>query len=164
MSAGMKSVLNTPLLGLAFLISAITAAPPAATLARIAPTKSRVSTRDSASARMAASDFFLTAAAISCRLTATIWFRMSLMVCGRLSASFQDFHKNAVQAPAHHDKQQRHPQGNPGSRVTPHPPAPQATGLARRWATDTSCSSLALAAPLARAWLARVTPSASEGT
>ena len=54
MSAGMKSARITPLLGLAFLISAITAAWPAVILARSAPTKSRVSTRLSASRRMSA--------------------------------------------------------------------------------------------------------------
>ena len=58
MSAGMKSARSTPLLGLAFLISAITAAWPAAILARSAPSKSRVSTRLSASTRTASSELF----------------------------------------------------------------------------------------------------------
>src|SRR5512140_2676079 len=77
MSAGMKSARNSPLLGLAFLISAITALRPAAILRRSAPSKSRVRTRLSASARIASNDVFFFAAAISSRLTATIWLRMS---------------------------------------------------------------------------------------
>src|SRR6478609_7893631 len=79
MSAGMKSSRSTPLLGLAFFTSAITAGWPAAILARSAPSKSRVSTRLKASSRIASSDFFFFAAAISSCLTATILFRMSLM-------------------------------------------------------------------------------------
>src|SRR6478735_8524643 len=84
MSAGMNSSRNTPLLGLAFLISAMTALWPAAILLRRAPTKSRVSTRVSASARIAASGLRLTEAAISSRLTATILSRMSLIGSGPL--------------------------------------------------------------------------------
>src|SRR6476660_3899490 len=83
MSAGSNSSRSTPLLGLAFLISAMTAARPAAIFARKAPSKSRVSTRLKASSRMASSDFFFFAAATSSRLTATIWFRMSDMGSGR---------------------------------------------------------------------------------
>src|SRR3990167_6150100 len=82
MSAGMKSSRNTPLLGLAFLISAITAAWPLAILALMEPSKSRVSKRLSASKRTTSSGFFLRAAAISSCLTATILFRMSLMGVG----------------------------------------------------------------------------------
>src|SRR3990167_5656968 len=82
MSAGMKSARSTPLLGLAFLISAITALCPAAILRLSAPSKSRVSTRLSASARMAAKGTRFWAAATSSRLTATIWFRMSDMSSG----------------------------------------------------------------------------------
>src|SRR3990167_6368592 len=77
MSAGSKSARSTPLLGLAFLISAITAAWPLAILARSAPSKSRVSTRLSASARMASKDRRFSAAATSSCLTATILLRMS---------------------------------------------------------------------------------------
>jgi hypothetical protein len=80
MSAGMNSSRSTPLLGLAFLISAITAAWPAAILARRAPAKSRVSTRLSASKRTASSELLFCAAAISSRLTAMIFSRMSDMV------------------------------------------------------------------------------------
>src|SRR5664279_602904 len=104
MSAGMKSSHNTPLEGLAFLISAITAGCPAAILARRAPTKSRVSTRDSASARTMASGFLFCAAATSSRLTATIWFRMSVMLGRLLRAVLQNMDKNAVHHQTHHDK------------------------------------------------------------
>ena len=79
----MKSARSTPLLGLAFLTSAITALWPAAILARSAPSKSRVSTRLYASARIASSGIFFCAAAISSRLTATILSRMSDMASGR---------------------------------------------------------------------------------
>src|SRR5690349_16676463 len=79
MSAGMKSSRSTPLLGLAFLTSAMTAGLPAAILARSAPSKSRVSTRLSASSRTASSDRLFLAAATSSCLTATILSRMSLM-------------------------------------------------------------------------------------
>src|SRR3569832_122895 len=84
MSAGMNSPgRSTPLLGLAFLISAITALWPAAILPRKAPSKSRVSTRLSASARMISSGTFFRAAAISSRLTATIFSRMSAAISAR---------------------------------------------------------------------------------
>src|SRR5262245_19165041 len=83
MSAGTKSARSTPLLGLAFLTSAITALSPAVILRRIAPSKSRVSTRLSASARMASIGIFFCAAAISSRLTATIFSRMSAMSDGQ---------------------------------------------------------------------------------
>src|SRR5438477_9079409 len=80
MSAGMNSPgRSTPLLGLAFLISAITALLPAAILRRNAPSKSRVSTRLSASARIASSGTLFFAAAISSRLTAMILSRISAM-------------------------------------------------------------------------------------
>src|SRR6185369_7000124 len=82
----MKSARNTPLLGLAFLISAITALLHAPTLRRKAASKSRVSTRLSASARTAAKGTFFCAAAISSRLTATICVRMSDITSGRQRA------------------------------------------------------------------------------
>ena len=70
MAAGWKSSRITPLLGLAFLISAMTPALPSACLARRAATKSRRSWRASASARTAASGRLFSAAAISWRLVA----------------------------------------------------------------------------------------------
>src|SRR3989338_5083544 len=76
-SAGQKSARSTPLLGLAFLISAITAAWPAAILARIAPTKSRGAAACSASARTAASGLRICASFTSCAFTARIFLRMS---------------------------------------------------------------------------------------
>src|SRR5574337_990723 len=79
MSAGMKSSRITPLLGLAFLISAITPAWPLSILARSAPTKSRVSTRLSASRRMSAKGRRFLAAATSSTFTSQIFFRMSDM-------------------------------------------------------------------------------------
>src|SRR5574343_685191 len=131
MSAGMKSARSTPLLGLAFLISAITAACPLAILARSAPSKSRVSTRLSASARITSNGRRFLAAATSSCLTATILFRMSLMVCsllvGVFRSLFQYFGEDAVHDHARHDEQRRDAQGNPGTRVAPHgclsPPA-----------------------------------------
>src|SRR6218665_1402859 len=83
MSAAMKSARSRPLLGLAFLISAITAAWPWLILARSAPSKSRVSTRLSASARTAARGTRFWVAAPSARLAAMIWSRMSFMVVGK---------------------------------------------------------------------------------
>src|SRR3954469_13516656 len=83
MSAGMKSGRITPLLGLAFFTSAITAGLPAAIFARSAPSKSRVSTRLSASSRTASSDFFFFAAATSSCLTATILSRMLSLMSAR---------------------------------------------------------------------------------
>src|SRR3954463_3447240 len=83
MSAGSNSSRSTPLLGLAFLISAITAARPAAIFVRKAPSKSRVSTRLSASSRTTSSDFFFFAAATSSCLTATILSRMLSLMSAR---------------------------------------------------------------------------------
>jgi hypothetical protein len=67
------------LLGLAFLISAITAGFPARSCAQGA-FEIALSTRLSASARIAANGTLFWAAAISSRFTATIWFRMSDML------------------------------------------------------------------------------------
>ena len=68
----MKSSRNTPLLGLAFLTSAITPAWPAAILARSAPSKSRVSTRLSASKRTASSGFSAGLGYIQAKKTNTV--------------------------------------------------------------------------------------------
>jgi hypothetical protein len=76
--AGWKSSRSTPLLGLAFLISAITADAPAAIFARIAATKSRAGPAASASARSATSGRSRLAATTSSRFTARILRRMSL--------------------------------------------------------------------------------------
>src|SRR3989339_2279633 len=110
----MKSARSTPLDGLAFLISAITAGWPAAILARRAPTKSRVRTRLSASKRMAASDLRWMAAATSSHFTATILFRISVMLAWLLRAIFEDVDKHAVQHQPRDDKQHRDAYGNPG--------------------------------------------------
>src|SRR5574343_1918754 len=110
MSAGMKSARITPLLGLAFLISAITAAWPWAILARSAPSKSRVSTRLSASWRMVARGRRFCAAATSSCLTATILFRISLMgscLVGPWRGLLQNLDEHAVHGEAHHDEQRR---------------------------------------------------------
>src|SRR6218665_492882 len=68
-----------PLLGLAFLISAITPLWPAAILARSAASKPRTSRRASASSRWLASERRFFAAATSSILTSTMRFRMSAM-------------------------------------------------------------------------------------
>src|SRR3990167_6710055 len=128
MSAGMKSARITPLLGLAFLISAITAAWPLAILARNAPSKSRVSTRLSASWRRAARGRRFCAAATSSCLTATILFRMSLMgrcLVGPGGGLFQNFDENAVHSEPHHDEQRRDAQRDPQAGVLPHGPIPE---------------------------------------
>src|SRR3954453_16086368 len=99
MSAGMKSARSTPLLGLAFFTSAMTAAWPAAIFARRAASKSRVSTRVKASSRTASSGFFFLAAVTSSCLTATIWSRMSLIsACQRLGGAHQLVHLRARRA------------------------------------------------------------------
>src|SRR3990167_620346 len=114
MSAGMKSSRSTPLLGLAFLISAITAAWPAAILALKAPSKSRVSKRLSASKRTTSSGFFLRAAAISSCLTATILLRMSLMGIVFLRwRRLEHLLDNPVHHHTGHDEQQRNADGDP---------------------------------------------------
>src|SRR3990167_3466439 len=128
MSAGMKSWRITPLLGLAFLISAITAAWPLAIFARSAPSKSRVSTRLSASWRMVARGRRFCAAATSSCLTATILFRMSLM--GRCLVRFrrtlfQYLDEHAVHDQPHDDEQRRDAQRDPQAGVLPHGPFPE---------------------------------------
>jgi hypothetical protein len=65
--------------GLAFLISEITAARPAAILLRMAPTKSRAGAWAAACSRTAASETTARAAATSSRFTARILLRMSDM-------------------------------------------------------------------------------------
>src|SRR5574343_1168298 len=160
MSAGMKSSRSTPLDGLAFLTSAITAAWLAAILARKAPSKSRVSTRLSASARMAAKDFFLRPAATSSRLTATILLRMSLICLFllRRRTGLAHVHKNPVHDEGRHQKQRRDAQRDPGAFVLPQRCHQSACVKA------TYCASLARAAPLANASRARSMPSAIEPT
>eukprot|EP01137_Pigoraptor_chileana_P020486 Opistho-2@82927 len=80
MAAGRKSARITPLLGLAFLISAITPLWPAAILARSAASKPRTSVRASASSRWLARERFLRAAATSSTLTSQMRCRMSAML------------------------------------------------------------------------------------
>src|SRR6266571_2815777 len=77
MPAGSNGARSTPWLGLAFLISAMTAGSPAAIFARSAPTKSRGFSAASAWRRTAASPRIRLAFAISSALTARIWSRMS---------------------------------------------------------------------------------------
>ena len=80
MAAGSKIGRNTPLLGLAFLISAITAERPAAILARSAPAKSRGLGDDPARARISLKGIAASAAASSLALVARIRVRMSRVV------------------------------------------------------------------------------------
>src|SRR6218665_4861 len=117
----MKSARSRPLLGLAFLISAITAAWPWLILARSAPSKSRVSTRLSASARPAARGTRFWAAATSARLAAMIWSRISFMVVGRgwvfqASACVRATNSSSLSSPAPH----------PITPPAPRPRAPRA--------------------------------------
>src|SRR5215831_1114920 len=77
MSAGSKFARSSPLLGLAFLISATTAGRPAATLARKAPSKSLTSRASSARRRRAARSTTAFALATSSALAARIICRMS---------------------------------------------------------------------------------------
>src|SRR6516165_8943824 len=79
MAAGSNCSRSTPLLGLAFLISAMTAASPRATLARMAAAKPRGAVWARASSCRSAALRLLRAAAISSRLTVTMRFRMSGM-------------------------------------------------------------------------------------
>src|SRR6266566_3279524 len=80
MAAGSKIGRNTPLLGLAFLISAITAERPEAILARSAPPKSRGLGDDAARARISLKGTAASAAASSLALVARIRVRMSRVV------------------------------------------------------------------------------------
>src|SRR5260221_7476922 len=77
MAAGSIRSRRTPLLGLAFLISAITAGRPTAIFARREPTKSRAFPAASASRRTAAAPRVFFAFAISSALTARILSRIS---------------------------------------------------------------------------------------
>src|SRR5262252_7035596 len=77
MPAGSKSARSSPLLGLAFLISATTAGRPAATFLRNAPSKSLVSGASSARRRNDATSTPRFALATSSALTARIFCRMS---------------------------------------------------------------------------------------
>src|ERR1700720_837410 len=80
MAAGSKIGRNTPLLGLAFLISAITAERPAAILARSAPAKSRREGDAAARLRISLKGTAAFAAASSLTLVARIRVRMSRVV------------------------------------------------------------------------------------
>src|SRR5471030_2143720 len=77
MAAGSNCSRSTPLLGLAFLISAMTAASPRATLARIAAAKPRGAVWARASSCRSPALSLGRAAAISSRLTSTMRCRMS---------------------------------------------------------------------------------------
>src|SRR6267142_2389501 len=77
MPAGSNCSRSTPLLGLAFLISAITAGKPAAIFRRRAPAKSRGAPVPSARRRIAVASTLVFAFAISSALTARIFSRMS---------------------------------------------------------------------------------------
>src|SRR3954470_17269635 len=79
MAAGSNCVRSTPLLGLAFLISAMTAASPRATLARKAAAKPRGASWPPASSCRSPALRRERAAAISSRLTSTMRCRMSDM-------------------------------------------------------------------------------------
>src|SRR6266446_5644203 len=76
-AVGSKLARNTPLLGLAFLISAITADSPAAIFARNAPSKSRGGGAARAARSVSANGRTRLAAAISSALVARIRVRMS---------------------------------------------------------------------------------------
>src|SRR6202163_508696 len=86
MAAGSKIGRNTPLLGLAFLISAITAERPAAILARSAPAKSRGAGDAAARLRISLKGTAAFAAASSLTLVARIRVRMSRVVTVACSA------------------------------------------------------------------------------
>src|SRR5581483_5698160 len=79
MERGSKSARSTPLLGLAFLISAMTAGSPRSSLARSAPTKSRTSWRSRAARSSSAIERVARAVAISACLVATMRSRISLI-------------------------------------------------------------------------------------
>nr|SPS06795.1 protein of unknown function [Candidatus Nitrotoga fabula] len=78
-SAGRKSVRSTPLLGLAFLISAITAGRPAWIWWRIASEKFLAGGVCSAIARMTSIEHLAFAAETSCAFVANIFCRISDM-------------------------------------------------------------------------------------
>jgi hypothetical protein len=87
----------------------------------MAPTKSRVETRLSASRRISANGTAFLAAATSWTLTSQIFFRMSDMVFlvgGGICRDAQYLHDDAVHAYARHDEQQetRH---DPGAGIAP---------------------------------------------
>src|SRR6202521_3009193 len=86
MAAGSKIGRNTPLLGLAFLISAITAERPAAILARSAPAKSRGAGDASARLPISLKGTAAFAAASSLALVARMRVRMSRVVTVACSA------------------------------------------------------------------------------
>src|ERR1700730_7310717 len=87
MAAGSKIGRNTPLLGLAFLISAITAERPAAILGRSAPAKSRVGRDAAARLCISLKGIAAFAAASSFALVARIRVRMSRVVTVACSAT-----------------------------------------------------------------------------
>src|SRR3977135_4419349 len=87
MAAGSKIGRSTPLLGLAFLISAITAERPLAILARSAPAKSRGTGDDPARMRISLKGIAAFAAASSLALVARIRGRIARLVPAAGSAT-----------------------------------------------------------------------------